>query len=46
MTSALVPGSWLIVVGVDLDSAEVARLALGHGDDPKDSRRNNLGFHV
>jgi len=34
LTSALVPGSWLIVVGVDLDSAEVARLALGHGDDP------------
>jgi 8-oxo-dGTP pyrophosphatase MutT (NUDIX family) len=35
MTSGLVPGPLLFVVGVDLDGAEVARLALGHGDDPK-----------
>lgn len=34
MTSALAPGSRLLVVGVDASGAEVARLALGHGQDP------------
>jgi 8-oxo-dGTP diphosphatase len=33
LTSGLAPVS-LIVVGVDVEGAEVARLALGHGDDP------------
>jgi 8-oxo-dGTP diphosphatase len=39
MTAGSVRGSRrprLLVVGVDLAGAEVARLALGHGDDPKD----------
>ena len=34
MTSGLGAGPRLLVVGVSLDGAEVARLALGHGDDP------------
>ncbi|HEX7536145.1 MAG TPA: NUDIX domain-containing protein [Dermatophilaceae bacterium] len=34
MTPAPGPGSRLLVVGVDASGAEVARLALGHGQDP------------
>jgi 8-oxo-dGTP pyrophosphatase MutT (NUDIX family) len=34
LTSGLAAGSALIVVGVDAKGAEVARCALGHGDDP------------
>jgi 8-oxo-dGTP pyrophosphatase MutT (NUDIX family) len=34
LTSGLVPACRLIVVGVDARDAEVARLPLGHGDDP------------
>ena len=34
MTSGSVLGSRLVVVGVDVEGAEVARLTLGHGDDP------------
>ena len=36
MTSGLEEGPRLLVVGVGPDGAEVARLALGHGDDPSD----------
>ena len=34
MTSDPLAGSRLVVVGIDAGGAEVARLALGHGDDP------------
>jgi len=34
LTSGLAPGPRIFVVGVDPDGAEVARLALGHGDEP------------
>jgi 8-oxo-dGTP pyrophosphatase MutT (NUDIX family) len=34
LTSGLVAGPRIFVVGVDPDGAEVARLALGHGDEP------------
>jgi 8-oxo-dGTP pyrophosphatase MutT (NUDIX family) len=34
LTSGLVPGPRIFVVGVDPDGTEVARLALGHGDEP------------
>jgi len=34
VTSGSVLGSRLVVVGVDAEGAEVARLTLGHGDDP------------
>ena len=34
MTSGFLPACRLIVVGVDLQDAQVARLPLGHGDDP------------
>ncbi len=35
MTSGLEPGSRLYVVGLDVGGAQVARLRLNHGDDPK-----------
>jgi 8-oxo-dGTP diphosphatase len=43
--SGLAPGSRIFVVGVDPGGAEVARLALGHGDEPN-ALLAGLGWEV
>jgi 8-oxo-dGTP pyrophosphatase MutT (NUDIX family) len=45
LTAALAPGSRLIVVGVDVHGTEVARIPLGHGDEP-DALLARLGWDV